>query len=43
MGKQTQGEKWEELIETEHLLIHNQGKMPKFESKIGKSIIAKLV
>ena len=31
--------KFEELIETEHLLVHNQSRIPTFESKIGKSII----
>ena len=35
----TRGKKWEEFIEKEHLLIHNQGKIPTFESKNGKSII----
>ena len=35
----TRGKKWEELIEIEHLLVHNQGRIPTFESKIGKSII----
>ena len=35
----TRGEKWEELIETERLLVHNQGRIPTFESKNGKSII----
>ena len=35
----TRGKKWEELIEIEHLLIHNQGTIPTFESKNGKSII----
>ena len=35
----TRGKKWEELIETEHFLVHNQGKIPTFESKNGKSII----
>ena len=33
------GKQWEELIETEHLLVHNQGRIPTFESKNGKSII----
>ena len=33
------GKKWEELIEIEHLLVHNQGRIPTFESKNGKSII----
>ena len=33
------GKKWEELIETEHLLVHNQGRIPTFESMNGKSII----
>ena len=37
--KQIQGEKWEELIETEHLVIHNQGRSLIFESKIDKSIL----
>ena len=37
--KQIQGGKWEELIEVEHLLVHNQGRIPTFESKNGKSII----
>ena len=35
----TRGKKWEEIIETEHLLVHNQGRIPTFESKNGKSII----
>ena len=35
----TRGKKWEELIEVEHLLVHNQGRIPTFESKIGKSIV----
>ena len=35
----TRGKKWEELIETEHLLVHNIGRIPTFESKNGKSII----
>ena len=35
----TRGKKWEELIETEHFLVHNQGRIPTFESKNGKSII----
>ena len=35
----TRGKKWEELIEAEHLLVHNQGRIPTFESKIGKLII----
>ena len=35
----TRGTKWEELIEIEHLLVHNQGRIPTFESKNGKSII----
>ena len=35
----TRGKKWEDLIETVHLLVHNQGRIPTFESKIGKSII----
>ena len=35
----TTGKKWKELIQTEHLLVHNQGRIPTFESKIGKSII----
>ena len=35
----TRGKKWEELIETEHQLLHNQGRIPTFESKNGKSII----
>ena len=33
------GKKWEEFIETEQLLVHNQGRIPTFESKNGKSII----
>ena len=33
------GRKWEEFIEKEQFLIHNQGKIPTFESKNGKSII----
>ena len=36
------GKKWEELIEIEHLLVHNQGRIPTFESKNGKSIICLL-
>ena len=35
----SRGKKWEEFIETEHLLVHNQGRIPTFESKNGKSII----
>ena len=35
----SRGRKREEFIETEHLLVHNQGRIPAFESKIGKSII----
>ena len=35
----TRGKEWEELIEIEHLLVHNQGRIPTFESKNGKSII----
>ena len=35
----TRGKKWEDFIESEHMLVHNQGRVPTFESKIGKSII----
>ena len=38
----TRGKKWEEVIETEHLLVHNHGRIPTFESKNGKSIICLL-
>ena len=30
----TRGKKWEELIEVEHLLMHNQGRIPTFESVV---------
>ena len=33
------GKKWEEFIEKEHLIVHNQCRIPTFESKNGKSII----
>ena len=35
----SRGKKWEEFIEDEQLLVHNQGRIPTFESKNGKSII----
>ena len=35
----SRGRKWEDFFETEHLLVHNQGRIPTFESKNGKSII----
>ena len=41
LGNETKsrGRKQEDLIEIEHLLVHNQGRIPTFESKYGKSII----
>ena len=33
------GKEWNEFIEDESLLVHNVGKIPTYESKIGKSII----
>ena len=35
----TRGKKWEEFIEKEHMIVHNLGRIPTFESKNGKSII----
>ena len=35
----SRGKKREEIIENEHFLLHNQGKIPTFKSKIGMSII----
>ena len=35
----SRGKKWEEFIEKEQLPIHNQGRIPTFKSKNGKSII----
>ena len=35
----SRGKKWEDLIETEHLSVHNQVRIPTFARKIGKSII----
>ena len=33
------GVKWSNLIEEEKLLVHNKGRVPTYESKLGKSII----
>ena len=33
------GKKWNMLIEDEGLMVHNRGRIPTFESEIGKSII----
>ena len=33
------GKKWEQFIEDEELVVHNTGRIPTFESKIGKSCI----
>ena len=35
----SRGKKWEDFFEKEQLLVHNQGRIPTFESKNGKSII----
>ena len=35
----SRGRKWETFIENEQLIVHNQGRIPTFESKNGKSII----
>ena len=35
----TRGKLWEKLIEEEELIVSNTGKIPTYESKLGKSII----